>query len=82
MTVCLYTGPADQCSECGGFNNTGQPFCSYECAASRADRDRAAIAADVARRARENAFAAECDRLSALGLSDEEIDVALAGMPT
>ena len=80
--MCLYFGPRDECSECGGFNATGTQFCSHDCAASQADRVARMEADRLARRAREDAFAAACEQLRARGHSDEEIDVLLAGMPT
>lgn len=79
--VCVYFGRRDECHECGGFNQTGDPYCSHDCAADAAARLAQIEETVRARRAREDAFAAECDRLRALGHSDEEIDVLLAGMP-
>ena len=80
--VCLYCGPPGECQECGGFNETGSPYCSHDCAADAAARLAQLEETVRARRAREDAFAAECDRLRALGHTDEEIDALLAGMPT
>jgi hypothetical protein len=80
--VCLYFGRPDECRECGGFNETGDPYCSHDCADSAAARAAEADEAVRSRRAREEAFAVEGARLRALGHSDEEIDVLLADMPT
>lgn len=80
--VCVYTGRADECMECGGFNQTGDRFCSHECAGSYADRAAVQEAEVQARRDREDAFGRECDRLRALGYGDVEIDALLIGMPT
>lgn len=80
--VCAYMGRADECHECGGFNQTGTQFCSHDCAASRADRVAEMDAARQARRDREKAFGVAADELRAQGHTDEEIDVLLAGMPT
>jgi hypothetical protein len=79
---CLYFGRADECAECGGFNATGTQFCSHDCAASRAERVARQDADRQARRDREALFGAECERLRALGHSDEEIDALLVGIPT
>lgn len=92
--VCAYFGPYDECPNCGGSLSgllAGQPprmdsFCSDDCAAddhdrrARLDADRAARTA--ARRAREDEFAREGDRLRQLGHTDTEIDVLLAHIPT
>ncbi len=92
--VCAYMGPYDECHGCGGSLSGllhGQPprmdsFCSDDCAADEHDRrarydaERAARAS--ARRAREDEFARECDRLRALGHTDEWIDFLLAHIPT
>jgi hypothetical protein len=80
--ACLYFGPPDECAECGGYNETGTMHCSHDCAADHAHR-----AADMSRRvglrrAEEDAFGAEVDRLRALGHTDEEIDIMLAGVPS
>lgn len=80
--VCAYMGPPDECPECGGFNNTGGPFCSHDCAGARADRVAEMEAREQARRDREDAFAAEVARLRAEGYSYEECDLMLAGMPS
>lgn len=61
--ACLYFGPREECSECGGFDPTGIGFCSHDCAAARADRDALRDADRAARRAREDLFAAEVARL-------------------
>lgn len=88
--VCAYFGPADECHGCGGAlparNVRMDRFCSDDCAASeharrtRVDAEHAAQLA--ARRAREDAFARESDRLRDLGHTDEQIDVLLAHIPT
>lgn len=78
---CAYFGRADECHECGGFNETGTPFCSTECEASRADRVAEQEARVALRRAQEDAFAVEVDRLRALGHSDREIDELTRDMP-
>lgn len=80
--LCAYFGYADECSECGGFNETGTKFCSHDCAAHRADRVAEMDARIQERRDRENAFAREVERLRVLGHNDQEIDHLLAGMPT
>jgi len=80
--ACLYFGRADECPECGFFNETGHRYCSHECA-DRAAARAAANEADVqARRAREDAFAAAVAELIAAGHTYEEADVLLASMPT
>lgn len=61
--VCAYLGPPGECSECGGHDPTGTGFCSHDCAATRADREARHTADAQVRRARENLFAAEVDRL-------------------
>lgn len=80
--VCAYMGPPKQCSECGGRDETGTGFCSHDCRAARADREARLEANAQVRRAREDLFAAEVERLRSLGYSYEECDVLLAGMPT
>lgn len=80
--VCLYFGRRDECQECGGFNQTGNPYCSHDCAAAAAAAAARDAAQVQARRSREEAFAVEVERLRQLGHSYEEIDVLLAGMPT
>lgn len=80
--VCAYFGPPNQCQECGGLDETGTGFCDLECRESRALRDERRDAAEVARRAAEDAFAAEVARLRAEGRSYEECDRLLAHMPT
>lgn len=84
--VCAYFGDPAECMECGfAVPSPGarqDRFCGDECAASYSDRAAAQAAAQHARRAREDAFGAEVDRLRGLGNSDEEIDVLLAAMPT
>lgn len=80
--VCLYFGRADECPECGGFNETGTRYCSHDCADDAARRQEALVRAAAARRANEDLFAAEGDRLRAAGYTDREIDVLLAGIPT
>jgi hypothetical protein len=84
--VCAYFGNPADCHECGGFvpspGARQDRFCGDACAASYSDRAAALDAAQQARRAREDAFGAEVDRLRGLGHSDEEIDVLLAGMPS
>lgn len=84
--VCAYLGDPAECMECGF--SVPEPgarqdrFCGDDCAAGYAERGAAMEAARLARRAREDAFAVEGDRLRKLGHTDEEIDVLLAGMPT
>jgi predicted nucleic acid-binding Zn ribbon protein len=80
--VCAYMGPRGECPECGGFNDTGNQFCSHECAGRFAERGEAIEAEVRARRAREDAFAVAADELRAQGHTDEEIDALLVGMPT
>jgi hypothetical protein len=80
--VCVYFGQPDECPECGGFNRTGDRYCSHECGDQAAMRAADHEEQIQARRAREDAFAAECERLRAAGHTDEEIDVLLVGMPT
>lgn len=80
--VCAYFGPPKQCSECGGLDETGTGFCSHDCRARRADREARHAAEVQVRRARENLFAAEVERLRGLGYSYEECDVMLEAMPT
>lgn len=79
--VCAYTGPPGECQECGGFDNTGTGFCSHDCRADRADREARHRAADRARRAADDAFGREAERLRTLGHADAEIDELLKGMP-
>lgn len=84
--VCAYLGDPAECMECGGYVPTPgarqDRFCGDDCAASYADRCAALDAAQAARRAREDAFGVEVDRLRGLGHSDEEIDRLLEGMPS
>lgn len=80
--ICLYFGPPDECSECGGLNETGTQFCSHDCAATRAAAVARQDAEQVARRVREDAFAEAVAALLTQGHTYEEIDVLLAGMPT
>lgn len=80
--VCLYQGVPGDCQECGGLDKTGTGFCGEDCRADRQDRIDAQDAAVRARRAAEDAFAAEVDRLRGLGHSDEECDRLLVNMPT
>lgn len=84
--VCAYYGNPADCPECGGsISSPGtrqDPFCDDDCAASYSDRAAAQDAAQQARRAREDAFGVEVDRLRGLGHGDVEIDVLLAGMPS
>ncbi len=80
--VCAYMGRPDECPECGGHNETGDRFCSHDCAAdhdtrvAHLDRERQASRDQAA------AFGREVDRLRALGHTDQEIDVLLAEMPS
>lgn len=80
--MCAYLGRADECRECGGFNQTGGQYCSHDCATDAAARAAALDEQIQARQAREAAFAAEVERLRAAGHTYEEIDQLLAGMPT
>ncbi len=80
--VCCYMGDPNECPECGGFNDTGQQFCSHDCAAAWADRAADHERQAQARRDNEEAFGREVDRLRTAGHTDEEIDVMLAGMPS
>jgi hypothetical protein len=57
-------------------------FCSDDCAADQAAAVARMDAETERRRANEDAFGAECDRLRAQGLSDEEIDRQLAWWKT
>jgi hypothetical protein len=77
--VCAYFGRADECPECGGFNDTGTQFCSHDCAASFAERGVRMAAEQQKRRDDDAAFGAEVDRLRSLGHSYDEIDELLAG---
>lgn len=83
--VCAYFGRPDECTECGGqVRRPGERvdrFCSDDCAADYTQRAAAQDTAVAARRAAEDAFGREVDRLRAAGHSDERIDVLLAGMP-
>lgn len=81
VVVCAYFGRADECQECGGFNETGTRFCATECEADFADRAAAQEALAQRRRDQDDAFAAEVDRLRALGHTDGEIDELTRGMP-
>lgn len=84
--VCAYFGNPADCPECGGAVPTPgarqDRFCGDDCASASLDRAAAQQAAQDARRAREDAFGVEVDRLRALGHTDVEIDVLLEGMPT
>jgi hypothetical protein len=79
---CLYQGTPGDCSECGGYDATGNGFCGHDCAAARAERVAEQEAQQQARRAREDAFGREVERLRAEGRSYEEMDALLSGMPT
>jgi hypothetical protein len=79
--VCAYTGPPNECVECGGYDQTGTGFCSHDCHADFADRGRQSEAALAKRRADDDAFAEEANRLRLLGHGDEEIDELLKDMP-
>jgi hypothetical protein len=79
--VCAYMGRADECQECGFFNETGTRFCSVECEANFAERGAEMDARAQQRRDQDDAFGAECERLRALGRTDAEIDELLRGMP-
>lgn len=81
QVVCLYTGPPNQCTECGGHDETGTGFCSPACQDARAERVAEHRDQDARRRAAEDAFAAEVDRLRAAGHSDEHIDEMLKDWP-
>lgn len=80
--ICLYTGRPDECPECGGFNETGDRFCSHDCADSYALRVERMRANEQARRDREDAFAVAGAELRGQGYTDQEIDVLLAHIPT
>lgn len=81
--VCLYMGPPDTCTECGGFDPTGTGLCGdQDCMDRRADRQERWDAAEQDRRAREDAFGVEVERLRAAGYTYEQCDQALAHMPT
>ncbi len=79
--VCVYTGPPNQCGECGGHDETGTGFCSPDCQADRAERAAQHRDALERRRAAEDAFAAEVQRLRAAGHTDEQIDEMLKDWP-
>lgn len=79
--VCLYTGPADTCTECGGFDPTGTGFCEHECRESFEAHGERMKAEQQARRDADDAFGRAADELRALGHTDEEIDELLRGMP-
>lgn len=79
--VCAYFGRPDECHSCGGFNETGTRYCSTECEADAADRLAEIEAHAQQRRDQDDAFAAEVDRLRALGHTDAEIDELTRGMP-
>lgn len=79
--VCVYMGPPGECSECGGFDETGTGFCSPDCHADRADREARWRSAVQARRDADDAFGRAAELLHAKGHTDEEIDELLKGMP-
>lgn len=83
---CAYLGDPAECMECGfSVPDPGarqDRFCGDDCAASYADRGAAIEAARLARRAREDAFGEEVERLRALGHTDEEIDLLTVGLPS
>jgi hypothetical protein len=79
--VCLYTGPPGECCECGGYDPTGSGLCSFECVESRqAGIDRQDAERD-ARRAADDKYGTEVDRLRALGHTYEEIEQLLKDWP-
>jgi predicted nucleic acid-binding Zn ribbon protein len=81
--VCLYTGPVDECVECGGGNETGTQFCSTGCEADFADRRRRRQQEIDQRRGADDAFAQAIARLRERepDITDEEIDDRLRWMP-
>jgi len=79
--VCLYTGPPDQCQECGGFDPTGTSFCSHNCRESRAAHVARMRQQEQADRAAVDAYGEAVARLRDEGKTYEEIDRLLAHMP-
>ena len=78
--VCAYTGPPDTCAECGGYDPTGTGFCSHDCRADFHTRGDRHEAERLARRAADDAFGVEADKLRAQGHTDQEIDELLKDM--
>lgn len=79
--VCLYFGPPNECTECGGFDPTGTGFCSHECGDSYAAHQARQEAERQAARAADDAYGEQVDRLRAQGHDYAEIDELLKGMP-
>lgn len=79
--LCAYTGVPGDCAECGGHDPTGTGWCSHDCRQAFEDRGAQAEAQQQARRAADDAFGREADRLRTLGHTDREIDELLKDMP-
>lgn len=79
--VCVYIGVPGECTECGFIDETGSGFCSPACQDRRAEREAEHRDALDRRRAAEDAFAAEVQRLRGLGYTDEQIGAILKDWP-